>query len=106
MNTLEKEASDSMRRMPRVLVVAPSTKARGGIASVVRMHRSAEAWPEFSCRLLETFRGNSALAKALAASWAYVRAPFALLRADIAHFHIAAGTSALRKAPIVGLASL
>jgi glycosyltransferase involved in cell wall biosynthesis/serine acetyltransferase len=44
--------------------------------------------------------------KALAASWAYVRAPIALLRADVVHFHIAAGSSALRKSPIIWLASL
>jgi len=70
------------------------------------MHRSTRTWKEFSCRLLPTLGSSSAPAKVLAALWAYIRAPLALMRCDIAHFHIAAGSSVLRKTPIVWLASL
>jgi glycosyltransferase involved in cell wall biosynthesis len=91
---------------PRVLVVAPSPTARGGIASVIARHQSTAAWAQFGCRVLTTVRGNTALGKGLAALWAYALAPFVLTRADIVHFHVAAGISAVRKCPILWMAAL
>lgn len=91
---------------PRVLVVAPGTRARGGIASVVASHQLTAAWPEFQCRLLSTVYGKSALVKGVAALWACLRAPFSILQADMVHFHVAAGMSARRKCLIIWLAAV
>jgi glycosyltransferase involved in cell wall biosynthesis len=95
-----------IRKHPRVLIVSPATTARGGIASVVRLHTKMNVWREMNCRLLPTFFDGGIAQKALAAAIAYIRAPFAIAGSDLVHIHVAGESSLLRKLPIVVLARL
>lgn len=98
------QQTNSGRHTPRVLVVAPSPTARGGIASVVHLHTKMSVWREMQCRLLPTFFDGSAAKKIGSAVLAYARAPFAVGAADLVHIHVAGQRSLLRKLPIVAVA--
>ncbi len=84
----------------KVLVVAPASTARGGIASVLRLHRDMPFWRAMNCEHLSTYEDGSTLRKALVAMQAYLLAPFKIAKADIVHIHLAGQTSLLRKLPI------
>jgi polysaccharide biosynthesis protein VpsI len=94
------------RSLPRVLVVAPATTARGGIATVVLLHTKMSLWAEMNCRLLTTFSDGGAVGKLAAAASAYLRAPFAITASDLVHIHVAGQSSLLRKLPIAAVARL
>ena len=100
------QSMNADRHIPRVLVVAPSPEARGGIASVVHLHMKMSVWREMRCRLLPTYFDGSASKKISSAAFAYARAPFAVGIADLVHIHVAGESSLLRKLPIVGVARL
>lgn len=98
--------SKKVKNHLRVLVVAPATTARGGIASVVRLHTKMSVWREMNCRMFVTFVDGSAAKKIGVAALAYARAPFAIRGSDIVHIHLAGQNSLLRKLPIVAVARL
>jgi polysaccharide biosynthesis protein VpsI len=88
----------------QVLVVAPGRNGRGGIDSVVRLHQGTRMWE--MCDMLSTYDDRSALRKIWAASKAYIQSPFALIRVQIVHVHLAGQISLLRKLPILALAAV
>lgn len=89
---------------PRVLVVAPGHRGRGGIDSVIRLYQGTQMWNEMSCRMLSTYDDTDTRRKIFAAIRGYLAAPFALMRVDIVHFHLAGEISLLRKIPILIMA--
>jgi glycosyltransferase involved in cell wall biosynthesis len=100
----ERERMAGEPRNPRVLVVAPGHKGRGGIDAVVRLHQGTRLWGEMSCTLLATYDDRSAARKVWAAVSAYAMAPAALLRADVVLMHLAGEISLLRKVPVMAMA--
>lgn len=93
-------------RAPKVLVVAPGLTSRGGINSVLRVHRTLPVWLEMNCDFLSTHKDGSLFRKILEAVFAYVRAPLKIARADLVHLHLAGQVSLLRKVPIVAAARM
>jgi glycosyltransferase involved in cell wall biosynthesis len=91
---------------PRVLVVAPGPRGRGGIDSVVGLYKGSDLWNEMNCRMLATYNDKSLTRKLLAALRCYLHAPAALMGVDIVHIHMAGENSLLRKLPILLLAKL
>jgi glycosyltransferase involved in cell wall biosynthesis len=90
----------------KVLVVAPSVTARGGIVSVLRLHMEMPLWREANCELLSTYVDGTTFRKALAALRAYLLAPVKIAKSDIVHVHVAGQFSLLRKLPIALIARL
>jgi glycosyltransferase involved in cell wall biosynthesis len=103
-NAQRENAAGDPTRNPRVLVVAPGHKGRGGIDAVVRLHQSTDVWNAMGCTMLATYDDRSAARKAWAAASAYAMAPAALLRADVVHMHLAGEISLLRKVPVMAMA--
>ena len=95
----------SNSRYPTVLVVGPSA-SKGGIATVLRVHRSMALWKVARCRLLSTYDERSAISKLMAMLAAYAVAPFLIFRSSLIHIHVAAQRSMWRKLPIALLAKL
>ena len=91
--------------LPKVLVVGPSASL-GGIAAVIRSHRSMQLWSQAACHLLSTYDERNWLWKLLVMLKAYTLAPREIYRASLVHIHVAAQNSMLRKLPIALLAKL
>jgi glycosyltransferase involved in cell wall biosynthesis len=91
---------------PRILVVAPGNRTRGGITSVVHMHERSPVWQSMRCKILSTHADGSSWCKIKAACWGYVHAPLAIWRSDLVHVHLAGETSLLRKLPIIMLTKM
>lgn len=74
---------------PRVLVVATSSKTRGGITSVIKAHETGEQWKRFHCHWVQTHRDGPSWRKILYFVTGMfdflVRLPFY----DIVHIHTA-----------------
>ncbi len=81
----------------KVLVVATSANAKGGIATVVKAFRQTDIWNEFSCRWLETHIDGSKFRKFVKFGCALIAYPFLLLRYNIVHIHVSTTVSANRK---------
>ncbi len=88
-----------------VLVVGP-WEGRGGIASVMQMHRQTAVWKTMHCRELSTFRDGTRTEKTVTALKAYLKAPGLVMQAAIVHVHLAGGVSCLRKLPVLACAKL
>jgi glycosyltransferase involved in cell wall biosynthesis len=110
MQATEQVITESTVAPPRkdgsVLVVGPGQRGRGGIAAVIRMHQRTTTWERRRTYHLATFDDRSAFHKLWSALAAYVVAPYHLLRTDLAHVHLAAQTSILRKIPILWMAKV
>jgi glycosyltransferase involved in cell wall biosynthesis len=91
---------------PRVLVVAPGHRGRGGIDSVVRLYQDTLMWNEMSCHMLSTYDDRNTRRKIFAAIKGYLSAPAALIHVDIVHVHLAGEISLLRKIPILVMAKV
>lgn len=89
----------------KVLVVGPA-ESLGGIAAVIRAHRSMRLWQRAECRLLSTYDERNSLSKIASMLKAYVRAIGEIHRASLIHIHLAAERSMIRKLPIVVLTKL
>ena len=81
----------------KVLVVATSANAKGGIATVIRAFKQTDVWNEFSCRWLETHIDGSKFRKFVKFGCALVAYLFLLLRYNIVHIHVSTSVSATRK---------
>jgi glycosyltransferase involved in cell wall biosynthesis len=81
----------------KVLVVATSANAKGGIATVVKAFRQTDVWNEFSCRWLETHIDGSKFRKFIKFGYALVSYLFLLFRYNIVHIHVSTSVSANRK---------
>lgn len=86
-----------MEKKYKVLVIATSKKARGGIVSVVKAHETGEHWKKYQCKWIETHRDGYAMRKigyffkALAVYVCLI--PFY----DLVHIHFSTPVSARRK---------
>lgn len=83
--------------MPRVLVVATSSKTRGGITSVVKAHEMGEQWKKYHCVWIQTHRDGPAWRKILYYLSAWIEFLCLLPFCDAVHFHCAGKTSGRRK---------
>ncbi len=97
-------ASIRSSRRARLLVIGPGSRSRGGISSVIQLHRTAPFWKRMQTQLLSTYDDRGALSKIQAAAGAYAAAPFRMLRARVVHVHVAAQLSLLRKLPFICMA--
>lgn len=43
-----------MEHKPKVLIVATSSKTRGGITSVIKAHQKGSLWQTYQCKWIET----------------------------------------------------
>ncbi len=103
---MRKENTKAMSggRPVRLLVIGPGSRSRGGISSVIQLHRGAPFWKRMQAQLLSTYDDRGALEKLSAAAGAYAAAPFRIMRARVVHVHVAAQLSLLRKLPFVCIA--
>ena len=108
-----RELRDALRRIelnggparePRVLMVGPGPRVRGGITSVIAAYGQSRVWRGRSFRWLSTYDDRGPVRKILAALRAYLLAPFLISRADIVHIHGEFRTSFMRKLPLILLA--
>jgi glycosyltransferase involved in cell wall biosynthesis len=90
----------------RVIVVATSSKARGGINSVIKAYSQTEFWSDWQCFWLETHTDKNIVLKI----WFFIRSlllfvikiPFY----SIVHIHLSEPTSAFRKSIYLNIAKL
>lgn len=90
----------------KVLVVATSSKTRGGITSVVKAHEKGPQWKEFHCHWVQTHRDGNSFRKMCYLIRAWCEYIALLPFYDIVHVHGTGGSSARRKIPFIKLAQL
>lgn len=83
--------------MKKVLVIATSSKTRGGITSVVKAHQTGEQWEKYHCKWIETHRDGNSFRKLWYLFSALLQYIILLPFYDIIHIHIATTQSAKRK---------
>ena len=90
----------------RVIVVATSSKARGGINSVIKAYSQTELWKNWQCFWLETHTDKSILLKI----WFFTRSFFLFIIKipfySIVHIHLSEPPSAFRKSIFLNIAKL
>jgi len=101
-------ASDSAGEttQPRVLVIGPGRRGRGGIDAVIWAYTQSAIWESHECAWLETYDDRGRAAKVLIAAKALFSAPLAIWRSDIVHIHSAFRMSIVRKSAFLALAKL
>jgi len=92
--------------MKKVLVVATSSKTRGGITSVVKAHRRGAQWKEWHCRWIETHCDKGFLWKLLYLVRGWLEFVILLPFYEIVHFHLSEPFSAIRKCLFFSLAKI
>lgn len=90
--------------MPRVLMVGPGPRVRGGITSVIANYQKCRIWTEYSITWLSTYDDRGPIRKIVAALRAYLLGPFLIGRADIIHVHGEFRKSFIRKLPLILIA--
>ena len=93
-------------KLPKVLMIGPGRKVRGGITSVIKCYERCPLWNKYSCKWLETYDDISDWRKIGAALRALLLAPNLMLKTDIVHIHAAQNTSFYRKTIFFLLAKL
>lgn len=83
--------------MTKVLVVATSSKTRGGITAVVKAHEAGELWSKFHCRWIPTHVDKGSLSKLMCLARGLAEYLVLLPSADIVHIHVSEPNSAKRK---------
>lgn len=83
--------------MPKVLVIATSSKTRGGITSVVNAHRKGAQWGKYNCKWIETHIDTNKFMSLCYLFIGYFRFLFHLPTAKILHIHLSQPVSAMRK---------
>jgi glycosyltransferase involved in cell wall biosynthesis len=86
-----------MGRQPRVMMIGPSRKTRGGISAVLKTYEASAFWKEWDCHWLETHIDRSLLHKFLYAIKAYAAYSIQVHRYRIIHIHFSEPPSAARK---------
>lgn len=82
---------------PRVLIIATSSKTRGGITSVIKAHKIGAQWEKYHCKWIETHRDGNTIRKLWYLFSALLQYLILLPFYDIVHIHIATTQSAKRK---------
>lgn len=92
--------------MAKVLVVATSPKTHGGIATVVKMHKSSDVWKKYKCKWIPVHRDGSKIRKLIYFAIGFMQYCCLLPFYDIVHIHMSTKISARRKIYFVKLAQL
>jgi glycosyltransferase involved in cell wall biosynthesis len=92
-----------MNRKKRVLVVATSSKTRGGITSVIKAHQKADFWKEWNCKWIETHIDSSIFLKISYAILAFIKFILNIPSANIVHIHLSGPISTKRKQVFIKL---
>ncbi|MFV5693015.1 glycosyltransferase family 4 protein [Flavobacterium sp. LT1R49] len=95
-----------MKNNKRVLVVATSSKTRGGITAVINSYKTTKFWKDFNCVWIETHIDKSHIDKIIYFARSLVKFIVLLPTASLVHIHLSAPTSAKRKYPFLVLAKL
>lgn len=96
----------SIKKEPKVLVVATSRKTRGGITSVVKAYENSPLWDEFHCKWIETHRDGGAFTKLSYLVKGFLMFLLCVPFYDIVHIHTSEPPSALRKMPFLAISKL
>lgn len=83
--------------MAKVLVIATSSKTRGGITSVVKAHQKGKQWNDYNCKWIETHIDTNKFMSICYFLKGYVEFLFNLPSAQILHIHLSQPISAMRK---------
>ncbi len=83
--------------MAKTLVIATSSKTRGGITSVIKAHKQGAHWQKYNCRWIETHIDTNKLLSICYFIRGYIEFLFNLPTTEILHIHLSQPTSALRK---------
>ena len=90
--------------MTKVLVLSTSKKARGGIATVIKLYEQSEMWKIYHCRWVSTHRDGNKLIKIWYLCKGMMEFVFLLPFYDIVHIHFSLAGSARRKLPFFRIA--
>ena len=87
----------------KVLVVATSSKTRGGITSVINSHKSTELWKNWNCIWIETHIDKSPTSKIWFFIKSILRFIILIQNASIVHIHLSGPRSTRRKQVFIKL---
>ena len=85
--------------MTKVLIIANSSKTKGGITTVLKIWERMPFWKEYHCKWVET-QINASIWRKLYYISSYLICAFILPFYNIVHFHSAPGMSSLVQMPI------
>ena len=94
-----------MKNNKRVLVVATSSKTRGGITAVINSYKTTKYWCDYNCVWIETHIDKAHIDKIIYFVRSLVKFIVLLPTASLVHVHLSAPTSAKRKYPLPQLHS-
>jgi len=94
------------KKSPKVLVVATSSKTRGGITSVIHAHQTGDVWSNYHCRWIETHIDRNVVAKLWRFFISLTQFVFLIPFYDLVHIHFSLPPSAYRKYFFFRLAKL
>lgn len=95
-----------MKNNKRVLVVATSSKTRGGITAVINSYKTTKFWSDNNCVWLETHIDKNPIDKIIYFIRSLVQFIVLVPTASLVHVHLSAPMSAKRKFPFLMLAKL
>ena len=81
----------------KVLVLATSSKTRGGITSVIKAYQNTALWEEWNCIWIETHIDRSLFLKISYVISAFIKFIFHIHSANIVHIHLSGPVSVKRK---------
>lgn len=93
-------------RYPRVLIVATSSKTRGGITSVINAHKNGKQWTKYHCKWIETHIDKGAIEKLFYLIKGWLQFIILLPYNDLIHIHTSEPPSAIRKCLFMPFAKL
>jgi len=95
-----------MNKEKRVLVVATSSKTRGGITAVINAYTHSFLWKKWNCKWIETHIDRSFLVKIVYFVKAFLSYVYYLPKSSLIHCHLSGQVSTVRKIPFLLLAKL
>lgn len=95
-----------MKNNKRVLVVATSSKTRGGITAVINSYKTTKFWSDFNCVWIETHIDKSSITKILFFVRSLTKFIILLPQTKLVHVHLSAPMSVIRKYPFLLLAKI
>ena len=93
-----------MRR--NVLVIATSSKTRGGITSVINSHKASDFWSNWNCIWIETHRDSNTIVKLIYFLRGLLMFLINLKTASIIHIHLSGPSSLRRKMIFIKLSKI
>jgi len=90
----------------KVLIVATSSKTRGGITAVVSAYKKTSLWGKWNFIWIETHIDKNSFYKVVYLLKAFVRFIYNLPNSSLIHCHLSGPVSSLRKLPFLLLAKL